>query len=607
LKEFGREQQRTLPCLPQKPIVQSAASKRLIISWWDREVYVWRLAKPFKKLTQSEDSENELEVQNRKLVTKIILKGEANITSASISFDGSLLAISTVAEIKVFQLKERKNKDGGTMKVSKLAIPQSFSKGGARLVEFSPDSHWLCIIRNDSRVSMGRLVRDTHASAALLKFLPIVSKLERLARKIEKRKMLGGLGAYDRMISRVAFSSDSRILAVSDLAGYVDTWLLEGHEDLLQAIEEDGGFDDASDSSSEDDQSEDVEDKKSVVVLGQHWIRNPSASLIPKLPSSPVVLSFRPASAASQKEKTNGVIIPHATRHNPRPHSHNLPSGEDRLLVVTSSSNVLELEVLRGCLTAWSRSNPTSHFPQEFRGLRDQAMGCLWDVSNFKERVWLYGSSWLWMFDLSRNLPLHEAPFVNGVDKSEGDQVSRKRKRTNRRRRSSAAEDLRKGTSGAGSKIADADLGTGMSRKMQRVIYDEIDEVRQIQPNNAMSMDIDDDAFENDERIAEGREEGFEMSALERLRRGEDVALRNTAQNAEDGGVDEKNGTPHWWHAFKYRPIMGIVPIGLIGEVQAGESAEYGGLEVALVERPLWEVDLPPRYYGDQEWEKPGP
>jgi U3 small nucleolar RNA-associated protein 4 len=87
-------------------------------------------------------------------------------------------------------------------------------------------------------------------------------------------------------------------------------------------------------------------------------------------------------------------------------------------------------------------------------------------------------------------------------------------------------------------------------------------------------------------------EEGV-MSALERLRRGENVI-------ANIGGDDGANG-PRWWHTYKYRPIMGCVVIG-----EASNDNGGSGLEVALVERPIWEADLPPRYYGDQEWEKPG-
>jgi U3 small nucleolar RNA-associated protein 4 len=38
----------------------------------------------------------------------------------------------------------------------------------------------------------------------------------------------------------------------------------------------------------------------------------------------------------------------------------------------------------------------------------------------------------------------------------------------------------------------------------------------------------------------------------------------------------------------------------VIGEREDGDI----GPEVVIVERPIWEVDLVPRYSGDEEWEK---
>jgi U3 small nucleolar RNA-associated protein 4 len=84
-------------------------------------------------------------------------------------------------------------------------------------------------------------------------------------------------------------------------------------------------------------------------------------------------------------------------------------------------------------------------------------------------------------------------------------------------------------------------------------------------------------------------------SALKRLRRGEDAALTNGDLQLAQRGESVIDTSRYWWHTYKYRPIMGVVPID-------GDA----GLEVVLVERPMWEMELPPRYFGDQDWEKPG-
>jgi U3 small nucleolar RNA-associated protein 4 len=75
LRNFGVENQRTLPRLPQQPSVQSVPSKRLVMSWWDREVLIW-------SIIGSSDAEND---RGRKLLAKVLIKGEANIVSAAIS------------------------------------------------------------------------------------------------------------------------------------------------------------------------------------------------------------------------------------------------------------------------------------------------------------------------------------------------------------------------------------------------------------------------------------------------------------------------------------------------------------------------------------------
>lgn len=497
----------------------------------------------------------------------------------------------------MFRLKSRGARDGDPLRVSKLDIPSKLSDGGAKLLRFSPDGHWLGVIKRDNRVILGRVLSDGKSPVQIL---PILAKVERLDRKIEKRVLLGGIGAYERTITRMAFSSDSRILAVSDLGGYVDTWVLEGLEDLTRFAENELDENDAAlqatSDSSDSDEDED-EEKKPTLVFGQHWIRNPSASLIPKLPSAAVVLEFRPAAAPGKASRSINAPTPHPTRHNPHPHSHDLPRGEDRLLVATATGKILELEVLHGTLSAWSRQNPTANFPIEFKRLRDQPMGCLWDLEKSKERLWLYGSNWMWMFDLSRDipvtLPVEEDSLPNGHlngDLLSADQFTPNRKRKRSRRPSSSAGDLTKGTTGAGSKVPDSELSTGISRKHQKVLVEE---------NNSTKQSILDNrpaptgtGYEDSD---EDMDEGGMGAASLRAGRDEDAAISAKDNQMEVNGDGGAATPPHWWHTYKYRPILGVVPID-------GDE----GLEVVLVERPTWEMDLPPRYYGDEDREKPG-
>ncbi|KAE8446310.1 hypothetical protein EG329_012057 [Mollisiaceae sp. DMI_Dod_QoI] len=546
LGKFGFEHQRSLPFLAQEPVLRSASNKRLMMSWWDREVQIWRFSKQSKVLP-TEESEDEAAVKGRKLVAKILIKGEANITSATLSTDGSLLVVATTTDIKMFLLRPRKVEDGEGLRISKITLSTNISFG-ARLIQISPDGKWLCIVRPDSHVALARILNTTSASSGITVH-PQLFKLSRLNRRIEKHILLGGLGTYDRSISQIAFSSDSSILAVSDLAGYIDTFVLLGHEDLTQPILDEDAEAASSESSDAESDSDEDEEAKLKLIFGQHWTRNPSVSLLPKLPSPPVLLSFRPGINDAQKSLTNGVS-PHPTRNTPNPVPHDLPEGEDRLLVVTATSDVFEFEVLKGGLSPWSRRNPTSAFPLKFRKTLDQVRGCIWDIKDLRERIWLYSINSLWMFDLSQDFP--PDPLAT---------QSRKRKRG-----------VKEHPSGAGGLVEDNNLNTGISRKMQKMTNGEEEgEETLVKDDDAMDLDEDEE----------------DVSSLQRLKRG-DAEAEETVKS--DNAKEERSW---FWRTFKYRPILGIVEVG--------EGDEFGP-EVALVERPIWEADLPPRYYGEQEW-----
>lgn len=172
------------------------------------------------------------------------------------------------------------------------------------------------------------------------------------------------------------------------------------------------------------------------------------------------------------------------------------------------------------------------------------------------------------MFDLSRDFPspssASELQIVNGASEK-----SKKRKRTGGKERAS----------GAGGSIPDEQLGTGISRRMQKVIHEEVDEESRLILD---SMDVDSDSGSNVD---------LSLSLL---------PLRNNEgkSNSGRGGKGGYEARPNDWHTFKYRPIMGVVVIS------EGDGKGEGGVgpEVAVVERPAWEAGLPGRWEGEQEW-----
>lgn len=127
----------------------------------------------------------------------------------------------------------------------------------------------------------------------------------------------------------------------------------------------------------------------------------------------------------------------------------------------------------------------------------------------------------------------------------------------------------------------------------------------------------DDEAYDYDETFAAGND-----ATLARLRREDGAAIENgtpkkgtnkgkpTPDANGNGDTPKKslvttNGTSsqptrRWWHTYKYRDILGIVPLSsLYSDDQEQGLSE--NLEVAVVERPMWDVELPGKYVKDYE------
>jgi len=646
-------------------VPQVASAQRLVVSWWQNDVTVWRLNRRKAQNADFVYPENEA---NYKTMARIALKSEEHISAASISPSGKLLAVATVAETKLFALQPRKHANGHDLKIQKITLPPSFAnKTGARIVQFSADNKWLLLVSPDNHVHLIPVTDEAGETSVLPALIP----LHRIVRKDGKQNCLNGpWGSYNRTITRAAFSADGRILAVSDLAGHIDTWVLEGHEDpTAPAV-------DSTAATNGIVESVDSEDEEAhhhhIIIHGQHWTVSPSASLLPTLPSPALILSFRPSTSSTSPAHPNGNPGLHPTRSNPHAHSHALPSAsetEDRLLALTASHELLEFHALQGRLTPWSRQNPSTSLPEEFRLQRDRAVGCLWDVETSRERLWLYGPSWLCMFDLAQDLKsASAAPLLNGEANATtttalattANKASNKKRKN--RNGSSVAEQLRtkRATTGAGSKIPDAELGGGVGARTfkafsgvdggddagEEVEFAGFDDDMEETTTGAEDDDSDDDSEdEEDDDDEDGDamdldgEEDVDAQALRRFRRGstdgaaaavasdvvetkDAVALAAASQKKK---AKKAKVTPAFYITNRYRPILGIVPLcpssgdgfeedeaaGVVAGVTKKNKQRNGygngsawGIEVALVERPAWDLDLPPRFHSGKEYDR---
>lgn len=475
--------------------------------------------------------------------------------------------MSTLKSIKVFHLRPTADSAEDRLRVRKIDLPKSFDTMGARLVQFSPDGRWLSVVAPNSEVHIARL--EELNDSKLPGFIPTAVELERTTHKSTKQT---GLKSYEQTINKLAFSPDSAVLVAADLSGHLDSWVLEGHSDgTAPPVDTAKSAPTASeeDNDSSDSDSDSGDEDEDVIFYAQHWAENPSGNLLPKLDSAPLLLSFRPF-ASEPIETVHGNPGIHATRNNPHAHSHALPTTKSPLFIITAHHQVYEFDVLAGKLTDWSRRNPTSVLPAEFQGIKDRVMGAVWDVDEKRARAWLYGSTWVGMLDLTQNhdqVQSNEDAIEDGDVESELQTPNKKRKRRESGKWNKLVEQRKKtkGASGAGDKVASIER-KGLPEEIRT-----IEDGKVVEPiANSTRPDLDDEDAIMDDAV---------VGPLRRGANDEDVDV--------DGTAGSKDRRRKWWCTYRYRPILGMMPIGERSEDISDDVLQ----ESVLVERPLW--DLP--------------
>lgn len=594
LREFGKEHHRKLSSLPQIPQLASSPSSRLVMSFWDREISIWRLSRGPTSLQENIDG------QRHRLVGKVLIQGEENITSAMLSSDGKSLVVATISSVKVFALRRRKGDEKGTLRIQKLDIPSTLADEGARLVTVSPDSRWICVVRPNSSTYLAR-IKPSSSSQDKPQVLSQLVRLNRATRHSRFEKASHGtLGEYEKTIRCAVFSENSKIFAVGDLSGCIDAWSLDKAAEP-KSSKSSTKSNRAADS---DDESSDDDDEQPVVE-GEQWSLTASESPIPRLKSGVLLLSFRPLNPAGKKLLTDGAA--------------QSPKVESRLMALTSEHQLVEVDALDGKLSDWSRRNPKAFLPAEFRGVKDRAMGWVWDLNEARERLWLYGTSWLWMFDLNQDFPSHEELSASADTYEDGEESMQVAKKSSSQKRKRVLlddyEHERKTNSGAGDKISLAQSDVYFGSKIRKIVgRDESNaEWISLEKERPRGADEDDEAYDHDEAYTANLD-----SSLARLRRGNLEESEISTPKKQLGGKKAVNGdTPpgkqlvhadnsqparRWWHTYKYRDILGIVPLApLSADDELQDNGDAGNLEVAVVERPMWDVELPGRYVRDYE------
>lgn len=235
----------------------------------------------------------------------------------------------------------------------------------------------------------------------------------------------------------------------------------------------------------------------------------------------------------------------------------------------------------------------------------------------------------MWVFDLTRNYPSPEtAPEAGALTRA----PSQKRKRT------VVDEDRaerQKYNSGAGDLIAASQAVVSLGTKVRKIVgkngpSEEVHVESRRQERNQNHEDEDEE--DNDHPFSVTGEPDFaslrrEMSTEDgspkRLTNGvhKDVAFRSGKKNAsfavvidntpnetesdrtsrEDQTEDGQTTNPLYWHTYKFRDILGIVPFSDPTNMHTDDGKDSSLFEIALVERPIWDVELPDRYARDYE------
>ncbi|KAI1622766.1 quinon protein alcohol dehydrogenase-like superfamily [Exophiala viscosa] len=596
IRKAQGELHRALSHLPQQPLISASPSSRLFMSWWGNQIVIYQVRKPRNPEEQNFDFDGPTP-SSYETLAQLVVQGDEHIQNAQLSADGQFIVAATINGVKLFQLRKTQAAGRPCLRTRQVELPPAIVRLGARQAGFSPDGKWLYTIRKDNTIALNKLVLGSDP-----KDEPAIHEKTVKLYRVSRKQPKSSLGTYPQTITHVAFSSDSRVLAVGDVSGAIDTWVLEGHEDVDYVEAASDNSDNSSDSSSEDD---DEEEDESPVIHAQKWIRNPSGSQLPQLDSSILALTFRPSDHPSISNPVDGNRGLHATRHTAHPVAHELPSSNIRLIAVTATHQVVEFDVLSCRLSEWSRRNPSKYLPHAFTRLKDRVVGCFWDCTDPEthgERLWLYGSNWLFMLDVSQDLQEQNATPVFTTATSAKAKVaslggydvvdpveSNPPAATN-----GHAYKKRKRNTGAGDAIPEHQRPSGVGSTIRKFKNDRADV-------DMVDMDGDEDVEDQDTDMV-GDENGDDSLAL--MRRRDDQMQQSTKPSDANGDGQPAMPRPTHWCTFEYRSILGV---GVIGpsppESSDLEGKKRGPLEVVIVERDVYDVPKGPRLDVGQEWD----
>jgi len=223
--EDAHYQRAPLSC---SPVVCFAPRARLLASWAESRVNVWRLGEVHPDLGE-EEGPMRRGGEGWEKVLEMELQLKSGITSCALSRDGRWLAVSDVEDVKLFHLQQ--GEAAGTIEPKRTktlssalgaALP-SGCKSGSSSLSFSPDSKKLIVgVRSPSLIVILGIEQGSQ---------PVVLRTFEQHRQLDPRAKLrrnSGMEVDSKEaveptpeISRLAVSADGQWLASGDLNGRV--------------------------------------------------------------------------------------------------------------------------------------------------------------------------------------------------------------------------------------------------------------------------------------------------------------------------------------------------------------------------------------------------
>lgn len=133
----------------------SNSSKRLIVMWQDQTVKLWKI---FPQDTSVPLDSLDVNQKNFKLVSKLVLSEQENISNVAISDQGNLLAVGYLTSTKVFKLKQR---DGKLAVVKLNLLCDKLQEIGSKALRFSRDGLSLILVNLDNEIITMDLRQNT--------------------------------------------------------------------------------------------------------------------------------------------------------------------------------------------------------------------------------------------------------------------------------------------------------------------------------------------------------------------------------------------------------------------------------------------------------------